>query len=298
MTALALAAVVVLVLLNGFYVIAEYALVRSRRQRLESLVEEGDKKATMVVRQLDHIDDYISTSQVGVTLASIAIGALGEPAIAGLLEDPLGNVLSHGVAVVISVIIAYLIITSLHIVVGELVPKLYAIDHAESIARRAARPLQWSRTIFGPFTAVLSKSAPGILRLMGIDAARIGEDSATPEELKRIIAESSVGGHLDPGEATMLSGVFHLHEQQARQVMTPAPALVTVDVSEDVETALRRCVSSGHTRLIVTEENNQDRVKGIVHANQLAQLLLSEGTAASINQLLRDVPIVPETKAL
>jgi CBS domain containing-hemolysin-like protein len=298
MTALALAAVVVLVLLNGFYVIAEYALVRSRRQRLEPLVEEGDKKAALVVRQLDEIDDFISTSQVGVTLCSIAIGALGEPAIAGLLEGPLGGPLSHGVAVAISVIIAYLLITSLHIVVGELVPKLYAIDHAESIARRAARPLNWSRTLFGPFAALLSKAAHGILRLMGIDAARIGEDSATPEELKRIIAESSVGGHLDPGEATMLSGVFHLHEQQARQVMTPAPALVTVDVSEDVETALRRCVASGHTRMIVTEDTNRDRVKGIVHSNQLAQLLLTQGTGASIDHLVRDVPIVPETKPL
>src|SRR3954454_10223669 len=270
MTALALAAVVVLVLLNGYYVIAEYALVRSRRGRLEPLSEGGNRRARLVLRQLDEIDDYISTSQVGVTLCSIAIGALGEPAIARLLEEPLGNVLSHGVAVAISVLIAYLLITSLHIVVGELVPKLYAIDHAESIARRAARPLQWSPTIFGPLTAVLSKSAHGILRLMGIDAARIGEDSATPEELKRIIAESSVGGHLDPGEATMLSGVFHLHEQQARQVMTPAPALVTVDVSEDVETALRRCVSSGHTRMIVTEDTNRDRLKGTVHSNQLA----------------------------
>src|SRR3954454_21424384 len=286
MTALALAAVVVLVLLNGFYVIAEYALVRSRRQRLEPLAEEGDKKAAHVLRQLEEIDEYISTSQVGVTLCSIAIGALGEPAIAGLLEDPLGNVLSHGVAVVISVIVAYLLITSLHIVIGELVPKLYAIDHAESIAMVASRPLQWSRVVFNPFSTVLTKSAHGILRIFGSDPSKIGEDSATPDELKRIIAESSVGGHLDPGEATMLSGVFHLHEQQARQVMTPAPALVTVDVSEDVETALRRCVSSGHTRMIVTEDTNRDRLKGTVHSNQLAQLLLAQGTAASIDHLV------------
>jgi len=281
MTALALGAVVVLVLLNGFYVIAEYALVRSRRGRLEPLAEEGDRRARLVLHQLNAIDDYIGTSQVGVTLCSIAIGALGEPAVAGLLEGPLGGPLSHGIAVVVSVVIAYLLITSLHIVVGELVPKLYAIDHAESIARIAARPLQWSRVVFHPFTVVLTKSAHGILRVFGTDPARVGEDSATPDELKRIIAESSVGGRIDPGEATMLTGVFHLHEQQARQVMTPAPALVTVDVSEDVETALRRCISSGHTRVIVTEENNQDRVKGIVHSNQLAQLLMTEGAQAT-----------------
>ncbi len=298
MTALALALVVVLVLLNGFYVVAEYALVRSRRQRLQPLADNGDKKAALVLRQLDDIDELISTSQVGVTLCSIAIGAVGEPALARLLEGPLGEPLSHGLAVVIAVVAAYLIVTSLHIVVGEIVPKLYAIDHAEEIARRTARPLHWSRVVFGPFTKLLSRSAHVILRLMGHDASKIGEDQATPDELKRIIAESSVGGALDPGEAGMLSGVFHLHEQQARQIMTPAPALVTVDVSENVETALRRCVSSGHTRLVVTEDSNQDRVRGLVHSNQLAQVLMAEGAEASIEKLVRDAPIVPETKPL
>jgi CBS domain containing-hemolysin-like protein len=106
------------------------------------------------------------------------------------------------------------------------------------------------------------------------------------------------GGKLDPGEAGMLTGVFHLHEQQARQVMTPAPAVVTVDLAENVETALRRCVASGHTRLVVTEDDNHDRVKGLVHANALAQLLLAEGPDASIEGLVREAPIVPETKPL
>src|SRR4051794_21881143 len=141
MTALQLFLVVVLVLLNGFYVIAEYALVRSRRGRLEPLAEEGDKRANPLLRQLEDIDDYISASQGGVTLCSIAIGALGEPAIAHLLEPLLGGPLSHGLSVVISVVVAYLLITSLHIVIGELVPKLYAIDHAESVAQRCARAL-------------------------------------------------------------------------------------------------------------------------------------------------------------
>ena len=124
------------------------------------------------------------------------------------------------------------------------------------------------------------------------------EDGETPEELKVLIQQSLTGGKLDPGEAGMLTGVFHLHEQEARQVMTPAPAIVTVDLSEDVETALRRCVSSGHTRLVVTEDENHDRVRGVVHANALAQLLLTEGPGATIEALVREAPIVPETKAL
>ena len=113
-----------------------------------------------------------------------------------------------------------------------------------------------------------------------------------------LIHQSMTGGKLDPGEAGMLTGVFHLHEQQARQVMTPAPAVVTVDVSDNVETALRRCIASGHTRLVVTEDDNPDRVKGIVHANALAQKLLAEGPDASIEDLVREAPIVPETKPL
>ncbi|HYI17810.1 MAG TPA: hemolysin family protein, partial [Solirubrobacteraceae bacterium] len=136
------------------------------------------------------------------------------------------------------------------------------------------------------------------LRLIGVRTSGNLQDGETPEELKVLIQQSLTGGKLDPGEAGMLTGVFHLHEQEARQVMTPAPAIVTVDLSEDVETALRRCVSSGHTRLVVTEDDNHDRVKGIVHANALAQLLLTDGPEATIEALVREAPIVPETKAL
>jgi CBS domain containing-hemolysin-like protein len=126
----------------------------------------------------------------------------------------------------------------------------------------------------------------------------MGEEGGTPEELKQLIAESYTGGKLDEGEAGMLAGVFHLHEQEARQVMTPIPAVVTVDVAGTVEAALRRCVESGHTRLVVTEQENTDRIRGIVHANSLAQRLMEEGPEATIEPLVRDAPIVPETKPL
>src|SRR3954453_21948352 len=242
----------------------EYALVRSRRARLETMREEGLKNAGLAIEQIDEISDYISTVQVGITLTSIAIGALGEPAIAHALEPLFGDTISHGLAVAISVIVAYLIITSAHIVAGELVPKLYAIDRAESVARRLAAPLRFFRRLFAPFIFVLTAASDRILLGMGIDPDKVAEEGSTPEELKALIASS---GTLDPGEAGMLSGVFHLHEQEARQVMTPIPAVVTVDPSQDVETALRRCISSGHTRLLVTEDENQDRVRGIVHSN-------------------------------
>jgi len=113
-----------------------------------------------------------------------------------------------------------------------------------------------------------------------------------------LISQAHIGGKLDEGEAGMLAGVFHLHEQDARQVMTPIPAVVTVDVSDDVETALRRCVSSGHTRLVVTEDDNADRVRGTVHSNSLARLYMADGPGASIEPLVKPALIVPETKPL
>ena len=245
---------------------------------------------------IDDLSRYLSSCQLGITLTSLGIGFLGEPAVADLIEPLFGD-LSHGVTLAISLAIAYLLTTSLHITIGEQVPKIYAIQRSEPIARLVARPLILFTRIFRPFIALLNATSNGILRLLGIRTDNFDEGE-TPEEIKMLIQQSMTGGKLDPGEAGMLTGVFHLHEQQARQVMTPAPAVVTVDVSENVETALRRCIASGHTRLVVTEDDNPDRVKGIVHANALAQKLLAEGPDASIEDLVREAPIVPETKPL
>ncbi len=286
-----------LVLVNAFFVIAEYALVRSRRERLEALADEGARGARLALAQSSDIGDYIAACQVGITMASIGIGALGEPAIAHLLEHPLGKPLGHGVAVGISVTIAYLLITVAQSVIGEIVPKLYTIQHAEALARRIARPLQFFRVLFSPFITILNSSSYAILRLLGTDPEAEPE-GGTPEELKRLIAQSTTGGQLDIGEASMLTGVFHLHEQEARQVMTPIPAVVTIDETDTVQTALERCVSTGHSRLVVTEQFNQDRVKGIVHVNQLVKRLMAEGGDAQIAPLVRAAPIVPETKPL
>jgi CBS domain containing-hemolysin-like protein len=288
---------VLLVLVNAFFVIAEYALVRSRRERLEALAEEGARGARLVLSQIGNIGDYLSACQVGITMASIGIGALGEPAIAHLLEDAFGSSVGHALAVGVSVAIAYILITSAQSVVGEIVPKLYTIQHAEGLARRIARPLQFFRWLFHPFIYLLNTASYGMLRALGTDpyAEPAG---GTPDELKRLIAQSSSGGQLDVGEASMLRGVFHLHEQEARQVMTPIPAVVTVDVSETVEDALRRCVATGHSRLVVTEDENQDRVKGIVHVNQLVKLLMNESADARFERVVREAPLVPETKPL
>src|SRR6185312_7365485 len=192
---------------------------------------------------------------------------------AKLIEPALGG-LSHGVAAAISIAIAYLIVTAVHITVGEQVPKVWAIQRADSTVRRIARPLHLFARVFHPFVTLLNRASNAILRLLRVEP----------------LSGREAGG--------MLAGVFHLHEQEARQVMTPIPAVVTVDMSESAEAALRRCVESGHTRLVVTEDENTDRIKGLVHANALAKLLMEHGPDATIERLVRDAPIVPETKPL
>ncbi len=297
MNGLKLIIAALLVAVNAFFVIAEYALVRSRRARLEVMRDEGAKGAGLALQQLAHVNEYISAVQIGVTMTSIAIGALAEPALAAILRSAVGGTVSHGIAVAVMAVIAFVVIASVQMIGGEMVPKFYAIDRAESVARRVARPLQAFAVAFHPLTVVLTAIANRVLQLLGVEtiAERGGE---SPDELKLLIAESYAGGQIDPGEAGMLTGVFHLHEQEARQVMTPIPAVVTLDISQDVEAALRLCVSSGHTRLVVTENEDRDRVRGLVHVSTLAGKLMEAGPHAPIEPVVHDALIVPETKPL
>jgi CBS domain containing-hemolysin-like protein len=299
LTALLLIAVLLLVLANGFFVAAEFALVRARKPALEEMRKEGRRGAATALALHQDISQYLSACQVGITLASLGLGFIGEPAIAELIEPLFGDAVSHAVAATVAIAVAYFVTTSLHITAGEQIPKIYAIVRAERVAVRVARPLFLFDKGMRPFISALNGISNWVLhRFFRIDADTGMDEGSTPKELRAMIAQARAGGSLDPGEAGMLTGVFHLHEQEARNVMTPIPAVVTVDVSEDVETALRRCISSGHTRVLVTEDDNRDRVRGIVHANTLARLLMTEGGDASFASGVRDAPIVPETKPL
>jgi CBS domain containing-hemolysin-like protein len=296
-TALLIILTFVLVLVNAFFVVGEYALVRSRKSRLQEMAEEGNRGARRAVMMTDELGDYIAACQIGITMASLGIGALGEPTISHALEHVGRGSLGHAAALVVSVILSYLLITVFQSIVGEIAPKLYTIQHAERVACATARPLHLFRVLFSPFIVVLNAASYWLVRLTGTDPDAEPE-GGTPDDIKRIIADSRSGGSLDAGEASMLTGVFHLHEQEARQVMTPIPAVVTVDLSETVQAALRRCVDTGHSRLVVTEDDNQDRVKGIVHVNQLVKLMMNSGYEAHFDRLVREAPIVPETKPL
>jgi CBS domain containing-hemolysin-like protein len=294
-TALLLVLLLFLLVVNGVFVAAEFALVRARRSRVESLAQQDTAGARRVLEQMERMDEYLSACQVGITMASIGIGFLGEPAVAELLIDVFG--LSSGFAHALAVAFAFAFVTALHISLGEQVPKMIAIEQAEPTARLLSRPVEWFRIATSPFTVALTAISNGVVRLFGVNPDEL-EQEHTTDDVKAIIDQSKLGGQLDPNEAGMLTGVFHLHEQEAREVMTPIPAVVTVDADESVETALRRCVSSGHTRLLVIEEDNPDRVRGVVHNNALARLYLNAGADAAIEEVIHDAYIVPETKPL
>jgi CBS domain containing-hemolysin-like protein len=297
MSVLLLVFLLLLVAVNGVFVAAEFALVRTRRGRIEELAKEGESGAEEALAQIERIDESLSACQVGITMASIGIGFLGEAALADLFRPLLDDTGAHAVAAPIAGVVAYALATSLHITVGEQVPKMLAITRPEATARHLARPLGIFRIVSAPFTLALTKVANAIVRLFGVNPHDLSEKHST-EDVKDIIRSSAKGGTLDPGEAVMLGGVFHLHEQEAREVMTPIPAVVTVNADEAAEEALRRCVSSGHTRLVVVEDDNPDKVRGIVHNNSLVRLYMNAGADAPIEPAVREVPVFPETKPL
>src|SRR6201991_808870 len=298
MSILLLVLLLLLIAVNGCFVAAEFAIVRSRRSRLEQMRGEGVRRAARALDQIDNVDQYVATSQVGITLASLGIGFLGEPALAELLEPIFGGVFSHAVALAISIAFAFIIVTFLHVILGEQSPKMLAIARAEPVLLRIARPLRFFRSALHPLIIATNAPANWVARVFfKVDPNEVAEETS-PEELRLLISRGAQRGRLDPGEAGMLGGVFHLHEQEAREVMTPIPAVVTVDSSETVEAALRRCVTSGHTRLVVIEDGNADRVRGIAHNNSLARLYMSEGPDASVEPVIRDALIVPETRPL
>lgn len=299
MTALLLFIALFLVLLNGFFVAAEFSLVRAKASLLESDATENDsRRSKAAVTAMSQIDSYLSACQLGITMASIGLGFVGEPALGHLLEPIFGDFFGETTAVALSVIIAFTIITVLHIVIGELAPKSVAIAKPEPTARWLAGPLSVFKRIFWPAIVVLNGAANRLVGMFGIRPASEMELGATGDELRAIIQHGRTRMTLDPGEAHMLSGVFELHENEARNVMTPIPAVVTIDIDDTVEVALRRCTSSGHTRLPVTEGRSTDKIKGVLHLSSLVRLMLNKGEDATIGKAVKDALIVPETKPL
>ena len=250
-SAVQLAAALVLVLLNGFFVAAEFSLARARVTRLEQVADTGRKSAVLAQEQIKHIDRYLAACQLGITLASLGLGWLGEPAFAHLIEPVLSAVgLGQSSAVLTSVILAFAIITVLHVVVGELAPKTIAIQKAESTAMTIARPLEIFRIVFAPFIALMNGAGNRLVRALGVEPASESELASTPEDLQILIAQSEEGGAIEPEEADMLEGVFGLQQSLTRDIMTPRPEVTTLLADTHVRTALSEALASSRTGVV------------------------------------------------
>jgi len=229
--------VLFLVLLNAFFVAAEFALVAVRRSRIDQMAAEGDRSAVVVQRALGELDRYISGTQLGITLASLSLGWVGEPAIAvlvdrvlrvfGITPDPGALHTGAGIAV------AFGVITFLHIVLGELAPKSIALAKPEQVSRWVARPLMLFSQAMSPFIAVLNGTANRLLRLVGVEPVSEGGHVHSPEELRLLVMQARAHGTLDESDSAMLAGVFDFHNKKALDVMRPRTDMVAI--AEDVE---------------------------------------------------------------
>ena len=293
-----LIAIAVLLVLNGFFVAAEFALVRSRRTRLESMARTGDWKARLALRASGNLARVYSASQLGVTLASLALGALAESALGGWLEGlthSLPFAMDISVRVGIAASIALAIVTFFHVVFGELAPRGAALSHPESVARWLTPPLLGFAWIATPFTSLLNRSSQIVLRLFGQKAADPEENVHSAEELRMLVEQSQEVGVLQSQDADMLEGVFEFSEKNAREVMTPRTEIDALDVEATLDDTLALVEESGRSRYPVYEETI-DNIIGLVLAKDLIPILRSPPPDFSLRSIMRPVHVVPGSR--
>ncbi len=279
---LGLVSIVVLVLINAFFVSAEFSLVSVRRTRIAELVAQGDLDAEAVQRAIENPDRVIAATQLGITLASLGLGWVGEPALAHLL-DPLVAIfpdsIRSGVSHSISAIVAFILITFLHVVIGELAPKSIALQNPERTSLFVARPTLWTERLFKPAIWILNGSGNALLRLVGVHPATGHELAHSVEELKMLVSASEEGGVVEAGEREMLHAVFDFSALVVRQVMVPRTEVVAVEASTPVPEVINLIAQHNYTKYPVYM-NNLDQIIGIVHVKDLL------GTPEAMNAIL------------
>jgi putative hemolysin len=300
---LGLGAVFALVALNGFFVAAEFALVSVRRTRIEQLVSEGSGSAKVVQRAIGNLDNYIAATQLGITLASLALGWVGEPAVAHLFEPLLKPLFGEGdqktLSHTIAIIISFALITSLHIVLGELAPKTVALQRSEATALFVARPLDLFRLVFRPFIWLLNSAGRIVVRLFGLNATDEHARVHSVQELEMLVTESREAGVLDQGEEVLLRRVFDFGDKTARQIMVPRTEVVGIPQEITLRSLIELVADERFTRYPVYAET-VDNIVGVVHVKDLFKLLrngFSEEHERTFNleSMLRPVLRVPET---
>ena len=287
---LELLGVAALILLNAFFVAGEYALVTARRTKIQELADEGKRRARAVQQIVADPPRFIAAMQLGVTLASLGIGALGEQALARAF-DPL-------LATVLAVVIAFLIITYLHVVIGELVPKAAALRYSERIALGVSAPVRAFFVIANPLIWILQRSSELILRLLGLEAPGAEREPLSEAELRMLLGRATEHGEIEQEEQEMLYKVFDFADKEASDVMVPRPEVVAISVDMPPEEALTAVIDSPYTRYPVYRDS-LDEIVGVLHVRDLFSALVDRGIAGvQVEQLLRPAHIVPETKDL
>jgi putative hemolysin len=287
---LELIAVAALLLLNAFFVAAEYGLVTARRTRIAELRDQGNRRARAVLRITANPPRFIAAMQLGVTITSLAIGALGEPVLANLF-DPIP-------ATIISFALAFLLITYLHVVVGELVPKGIALGHPETTALTVSSPVRAFFFLFKPLIWVLQQSSDGALRLLGLEPPGEERGVHSEAELKMLLSRSTQEGEIEQQEQEMLYKVFDFADKEVSAVMVPRPEVVALSIDLPPEECLAAVIDSPYTRYPVYRES-LDNVVGILHVRDLFSALVDRGIAnVQVADIVRPAHVVPETKDL
>ena len=297
-----LLAVLVLVAINGFFVAAEFSLVSMRSTRIDQLVEDGNAVARIIQRAKNDPNRFLSAAQIGITVASLALGWVAEPTVASLIlagfhamHVALNEVLLHTIATVIT----FVFITFLHIVLGEYIPKALALQRTEPTVLFTALPMEWMSVVSTPFIFLLNKAGQWLLDRLGIEATPEHHLVYSEEELKRIVTASHEVGILEAQEQQMLHKVFAFSDKVARDVMVPRPDMKALSVETGWDELIEQVNTHQHTRFPVFEENI-DNVVGVFHAKDLFAFLVERQPAQAfrLRDHLREVPYVPENKAV
>ncbi|GAB4229101.1 MAG: hemolysin family protein [Acidobacteriota bacterium] len=288
-----------LVLLNGFFVASEFAIVKVRATRLEELERRGVGSARRAKTLVEHLDEYLSATQLGITVASLGLGWIGEPAFAELfapLFSSLGGwepVVTHSLAATA----AFVLITFLHIVLGELAPKSLAIQKTDAVTLLCAVPLIWFYRFSYPFIWALNSTANAFLKLLGVRPATEAETSHSEEEIRLMLAQSSRMGIFDVEERRLLERVFEFGDRSVRQIMVPAGDVVFLDLEKSFEENLETARHSKHTRYPLCE-GSLDRVVGIIHVKDMLWRYQELGPDFDLRMIKRPVHFVPETRLI
>ncbi len=287
---------VAVILVNAFYVASEYAIVRVRSTQLEELARGGSARARLALRIARDLEPYISTVQLGVTLASLGIGLVGEPAVARLLEPPLGwlRAASEPAFGVVSFLVAFALVTYATVVVGELAPKYLAIHDPLGFALWSAYPLHLTYRVAYPFIWLMNRSAAGVVRVLGVKPTE-DLDVHSDEELKMLVAASARQGVLQESERLIVGNALDFADTLARQVMIPRTEIVAVPEDLDLPGLLAMARQTRFSRFPVYRED-LDHVVGVIHVKDLVGI--DRGSHAIARDLMRRVTAVPETLRL